>query len=157
MKRDGTTALLIAFGLSAWDRMRSWEATGPVFKEMRLWIKGWLPAGGMSYIQWLKPCEGIGSQIADKSGKKDFCWFIIWQIMKTKKICESLVKRHWETFFLSFRAVRKVEAKSDLVSFHFLFCKSIDHKYCDGIKRICVTWDSHNWSNNIVARRWCFL
>lgn len=36
MKRDGTTALLIAFGLSAWDGSRQWEAIGPVFKEMRL-------------------------------------------------------------------------------------------------------------------------
>lgn len=63
--------------------------------------------------------------------------------MKAMKILESWGTSHWENFFLpfflSFRAVRKVAAKSDLVSYHFLFSKSIDRKYCDEVKRIYVT------------------
>lgn len=59
------------------------------------------------------------------------------------KIFESWGKSHWETsflsFILSFRAVRKVGAKSDLVSYHFVFSKSIDHKYCDAVERVYVT------------------
>lgn len=63
--------------------------------------------------------------------------------MKAKKILKSWNNSHWEIFFLSFRAVGKVGEKSDLLSYHFIFPKSIDHKYFDGVKKIYVTRDSH--------------
>lgn len=63
----------------------------------------------------------IGSQIADKSGKKDFCWFIIREIMKAKKILESWNNSHWEIFFLSFRAAGKAGEKSDYSATTFFF------------------------------------
>lgn len=57
--------------------------------------------------------------------------------MKAKKILESWNNSHWEIFSLSFTAVGKVREKSDLLSYQF------DHKYCDGVKKIYVTRDSH--------------
>lgn len=63
--------------------------------------------------------------------------------MKAMKVLESWGPNHWEALFLpsylSFRAVRKVRARSDLVSYRFLFSQSTDHKYCFDVKRTYVT------------------